>query len=355
MQTELTEVKRLLLELCRTPGVSGHEAPIREKLAELTRDACDEQRTDALGNLICIKRGRRRDARVLLTAHMDQIGLKVRRITKEGYITFVPVGGVNPQTLIGTRVKVLGRVTLRGVIAYKPYHLMTEDERKKIPEVKELFIDVGAESADELKGKVRPGDPIVFDVEPLELSNERIAGPALDNRAGCAALVQLLRELSDREPACDVYVAFTLQEELGVMAAQCVAFDVKPGLAVVVDVTHATEIPSLSERETAEIRLGRGPAIASPPATREEVFSHIVAVAEREKIPYQIEPEVSPRGTETAPIQLVRAGVRTALVSIPLRYMHSTLEVVDARDVYNTARLLAAVLLDESTPRLAQV
>jgi len=330
-------------ELVKVPGPSGFEKKIREKILEITKPYCDEQIVDPLGNVICLVRGRNEEKRILLTAHMDTIGLIVTRITNEGFIKFARIGGVNPQTLIGTPVKIIGKKEVEGIISYKPYHLLKTDEKQKIPDIRNLYIDCGVSSKDELKGIVSVGDPITFCTSLRKLGKHRISSAGLDNRTGCVILIELLKRLRDKEMPCNIYFSFTVQEEIGVMAAQSVAFRVKPNLAIILDTTHATDIPPLSGYH--DIKLGFGPAIASPPSTKEDVFNFLIKVAHDEKIPYQIEPELAPRGTEAGVVQLVRSGIRTALVSIPLRYMHSTNEIIDLRDVENAIDLLTHVLL----------
>jgi endoglucanase len=336
----LTDTPRLLDDLLRAGAPSGYEGPA----AAAWRDAASfaELSVDGIGSSIA----RVGEAAPLLAivGHIDEIGLVVTHIDEKGFLWFQPIGGWDPQVLVGQRVEVRGKDgPVPGVVGRKPIHLLDPDQRKKVVELKGLHIDVGAAGRDEAAELVRVGDPVVIAAEPIALAGERLASRAMDNRLGAYVGLETLRRVHERgELAGSLVAVAAVQEEIGLFGARTAAFQVRPDLAIAVDVTHATDAPGVDEKEIGTHPLGSGPAIGRGSTLSPKVFELLVETAEAEGIEHSI--SASGRGTSTDAdvLQISRAGIPTGLVSIPLRYMHSPVEMVDLRDVEATVELLAA-------------
>jgi putative aminopeptidase FrvX len=336
----LSTIPELLDKLLRAGAPSGYEGPA----AEIWRDAASfaELSTDGLGSSIA-KIG---DAAPLLAVvgHIDEIGLIVVHIDEKGFLWFAPIGGWDPQILVGQRVEVRGRDGLvPGVVGRKPIHLLEADQRKKVVELKGLHIDIGAADRDEAAELIRVGDPVVIAAEPIAVAGERLVSRAMDNRLGAYVALESLRRCNERGgPGGSFAAVAAVQEEIGLFGARTAAFEVRPDLAVAVDVTHATDAPGVDEKEVGSHPLGSGPVIGRGSTLSPKVFELLVETAEEEGIEYSL--SASGRGTSTDAdvLQISRSGIPTGLVSIPLRYMHSPVEMVDLRDVEATAELLAA-------------
>ena len=340
----------LLERLSQAVGVSGHEASVARLVADEMRALADEVRTDRLGNCVAVRRGQSgevRRPRVLLAAHMDEIGMVVSRIEKGGFLRVQPVGGVNLQTLLGRRVVVhTAEGPLPGIVGHKPPHLTPEEERRKFPKWDEIFVDCGL-SQEECERRVAVGDLVTPVQAPLQLLEGRLAGKALDNRASVATLIEALRQLQGLRHEADVYAVATVQEEVGYRGATVSAFAVEPDVAVAVDVTFARQ-RLVSEPDVVE--LGKGPAIARGPNMHPRLVEALMAIAREHGIPYQVEVIPGRSGTDAWAIQVSRSGVPTALVSVPLRYMHAPVEVVQVSDVRQTGRLLAHFVASLKAP-----
>ncbi|MGN6217429.1 MAG: M42 family metallopeptidase [Solirubrobacterales bacterium] len=330
----------LLNNLLRAGAPSGYEGPA----AEVWREAASfaELNTDGIGSSIA----RVGDAAPLLAVvgHIDEIGLIVTHIDEKGFLWFAPVGGWDPQILVGQRVEVRGRNGLvPGVAGRKPIHLLEADQRKKVVELKSMHIDVGAADYDEAAELVRVGDPVVIAAEPMPVAGERLVSRAMDNRLGAYVALESLRRCAEGDgPGGSFAAVAAVQEEIGLFGARTAAFEVRPDIAVAVDVTHATDAPGVDEKEIGSHAFGSGPAIGRGSTLSPKVFELLVETAEAEDIPYTI--SASGRGTSTDAdvLQISRSGIPTGLVSIPLRYMHSPVEMVDLRDVEAAVKLLAA-------------
>jgi putative aminopeptidase FrvX len=332
----------LLKRLSTAAGLSGYERPVRALIKEEFGRHADEVRTDKLGNLIALKRGsgealRRR---VMLAAHMDEIGLMVTGV-EEGFLRVAPVGGVDARLLPAQPVTVHGSVNgehaLPGVIASIPPHLLPSDERGKVIPTAKLFVDIGLPPA-EVEKRVRVGDLVSFRQEAIELKGGLVSGKAMDNRASVAAVAVCLELLSGMRHAWDVYAVATVQEEVGLKGALTSAFDVSPDIAIAIDQTWANQSGAPDDQT---FPLGKGPTIGVGPNFHPLLFEALVATAKGQEIPYHIEPAPGASGTDAWAIQVSREGVPTALLSIPLRYMHSPVEVVAVKDVERTGRLMA--------------
>lgn len=331
----------LLGALSEAPGPSGCERAVASLVADALRPYCDDVRVDALGNVIAKRSGtapaEERRPRLMIAAHMDEIGLIVTKIDDSGFLRFGSIGGIDPRTIVAQEVVVLSDSPLPGFVGVKPPHLLADSERDKAQPLEELFIDVGL-PADEVRRRVRVGDPIVFKRAFTKLRGTRVCGKALDNRAGVAALIEAMRLLSGLSHAADVYAVATVQEEVGLRGAMVSAYGIVPDMAVAVDVGFGAA-PGLPEDDV--IGMGKGPAIALGANIHRRLHDMLVRAARLNGIPHQIEPMPAASGTDAWAMQVVRSGIPTAVVSIPLRYMHSSAEVVDVEDVRNTARLLA--------------
>lgn len=333
------ETITLLKRLSETPGLSGNEGPVREAIRELWAPLVDELRQEGLGSLMGLKRGSGPEPRpkLMLAAHMDEIGLRVTGIEK-GFLRITRVGGTDRRVLPGTEVTVHGRRDLAGVVGMRPPHVVPKEQRDKPVPWEELFVDLGLPE-EEVRELVRVGDPISFHRELVELGGWLAAGKGLDNRASVVAVTRALEQLGRTEHAWDVVAVATVQEEVGLYGAVTSAYGVRPDLAVAVDVTFARQ-GGLSDDRT--FPLGEGPTVALGPNFHPQVVQRLKATAEANEIPYHIEPTPGRSGTDAWAIQVSREGVPTGLVSIPIRYMHQPVETVAVKDVERAGRLLAA-------------
>jgi len=322
----------LLEKLVKAFGVPGFEDEIRSIVKEHMEKYLDEVQIDTLGNVIGIKRGGKR--KVLLAAHMDQIGFMVRGITEDGYLVISPMGGINPVTLRSRVIRIKGKNEyVYGVIGEKPPHIEKKSEKK---EIKDLRVDIGAENGEEARKIVSIGDVGSFIPNYYEIGN-RVIATALDDRAGVYTLLKVMENV---ESDATIYFVASVQEEIGLRGAKVSGFKVEPDIGIAIDVTHA-RMPGMSKGEE-PIELGKGPTIGVGPTAHPKLVRHFIESAG--DIPYQIEPNPSRSGTDADVIQLTREGVATAVISIPLRYMHSSVEVLDKRDLDNTIKLIKSGL-----------
>ncbi len=338
-----------LKEITMATGLSGHEGDVRGLIQRTWQPYVDEFRVDALGNLIALKRGQRSAGTgthsIMLAAHMDEIGLMVTGY-EGSFLRFTRVGGVDLRTILGQEVTVHGRRELPGVISSRPPHVLTEEERAAAVPVDKLFVDVGL-AADELPTLVQVGDLVSMRRETIELQDEYLSGKAMDDRAGVASLTVCLEELSRLHHEWDVYAVATTQEEVGLRGAMASAYGTAPTVGIAVDVGFGAQV-GVSEEES--IEMDGGPAIAMGPNIHPTVRVRLVETAGRYEIKYQTEVAPGATGTDAWAIQVAREGVPTALLSIPLRYMHTSVETVCLRDVQRTGRLMALTIasLDEA-------
>ncbi len=335
----LAFLKRLL----DAPGPSSYETlPARAWRAEAEAFAARVE-TDVSGNSFAtLQPGA--GPRLMLAGHIDEIGVMVTYVDEEGYLSFDTIGGWDHQVFVGQRVQLLGRAgTVPGVIGKKAIHLMEKEDREKVSKAADLWIDIGAATRKEAEARIRIGDPGVLASSLLEFPNGRIVSRSLDNRVGAFVVLEALRLLSRAGPAAEVTAAATTREEISYTGggARTGASGLQADVAIVVDVTHATDYPGIDKRKHGEYKLGGGPALTRGAAINPVIFDLLVETAEAEGIPYTI--EAAPRETSTDADNIFTAlkGVATALVSVPLRYMHSPNEMVALEDLERTARLLA--------------
>jgi putative aminopeptidase FrvX len=331
----------LLKRLSETPGIPGREEAMRVIVREALTSYVDEISVDRLGNVIARKKGT--GPKVVVAAHMDEIGFLVSHVDEEtGFLHIDPVGGFDPRTLIAHRVAVHARGAAKyGLIGTKPVHLLTEEERKKVPEMKDLFVDIGL-SGKEAKEQVRVGDPVTL-VQTFANVGNLVTGKALDDRVGVYVGIEAVKRIKNHK--ADVYFIATVQEEVGARGAETSAFAIAPDIGVALDVTIACDMPGVSAHEQIT-RLGKGVAIKvkdSFSISHPGLVQFLVNLAEERKIPYQL--EILPRGgTDAGKIQPTREGVAVVTISIPTRYVHTVVETAHTEDIEAAINLLVAFL-----------
>lgn len=342
------DLKAHLTRLCEAHGPSGCEGPVRDLLQEDWAGLTDELTIDPLGSLVGLKYGHAKDEprrRIMLAAHMDEIGMLVREIDG-AFIRVQTIGGVDARVMLAQPVMVHGKESLPGVVAAAPPHILSPEQRDLYPTTEDLIIDLGLD-AEKVAATISVGDPVTVDVPLLELASERFAGKAMDDRACVAAVTACLDELQRRDHLWDVYAVATVQEEVGLRGARVSAFNVNPDVAVALDVTFARQ-PGIGEGEDAH-KLGSGPAISLGPNFHPKLYEQLCAAAKRIELNINVDPIPGRSGTDAWEIQVARSGIPTALVSVPIRNMHSPVEMVDLKDIIRAGRLLAEFIagLDE--------
>lgn len=331
----------LLEKLSNLPGVSGDEGAVREAIIEELQGLPLEWRTDTMGNLLVRKNGGRPSARrVMLAAHMDEVGLMIVSIEKSGHLKFKAVGGLDSRVLVSKRV-LLGPDRIPGVIGAKAIHLQKAEERKKPLEEDQLYLDIGAKNREEAEKYLSSGDYGSFDTTCIAFGAGCFRGKAFDDRAGCAVLLELLREKSG--PSFDA--AFTVQEEVGLRGAQVAAYTLRPQLALAVEATAAADTPGTAEERSAT-ELGKGPAISFMDRSLmvdRDILQELIEAAEGAGIPFQFR-RTTAGGTDAGAIALSRDGVKAGVVAVPCRYIHSPCGVLKESDLQHTAALVRAWL-----------
>jgi endoglucanase len=334
----------VLLKLLTAAGPSGYEqAP-----AAVFRDAAAafaEVSYDSVGSSVAKVPGTAGGRSVAIVGHIDEIGLIVHHIDDDGFLWFTGVGGWDPVILVGQRVEIATREgAVQGVVGKKPIHLLkTEEDRKRVPELKQLHIDIGAQDGDDARSRVRIGDVAVIAGEPMELPGGRLVSRALDNRLGTFVALETARLVAAAGGAPgDVFGTAVAQEEITFAGSRTTAFSLNPDVAIVVDVTFSTDAPGTEEKELGKHRFGSGPVINRGSTMDPQVFELLYETAEAEGIPFTVSASARATGTDADAVHLARAGIPTGVVAIPLRYMHSPVEMVDLGDVELTAQLLAA-------------
>jgi putative aminopeptidase FrvX len=285
--------------------------------------------------------------RLLVMGHIDEIGLIVTHIDDDGYLWFRGVGGWDAQILVGQRVVLDTREgPVIGVVGKKPIHLLREEDRKKVADIRELHIDVGARDGEQARALVRVGDVAVIDAQPVELPNGRLTSRALDNRLGSFVALEAARLVAEADGAqWEIAAVAAVQEETTFGGSRTSAFALEPDAAIVVDVTHATDAPGIDVKEAGKHELGSGPVISRGSNLNAGLFELLHQTAQDEKIPFTVEASARATGTDADAVHISRGGVPTGLVSIPIRYMHSPVELVQLDDVHACARLIAATAL----------
>jgi putative aminopeptidase FrvX len=334
-----------LEELSNVCGVTGREEEARNLLIKLMKPYADELEVDRLENVIAIKKGKKSKPKIMLAAHMDEVGLMVKTVTKEGFLQFAKMGGIDDRILLAQKVLVhTQKGTLQGIVGSKPPHIQKEDERKKVVTYDKLFIDIGAENNKEAaKMGVKVGDPISFDVKYAKIGKDVVTGKAFDDRAGCAVMIETLKQLDSIE--CTVYAVGTVQEEVGLRGAATATFGVDPDIGIALDVTIAGDVPGVSDFDTS-LKMGKGPVFTvadSGLITNPKILRLLLDAAEESKIPCQLETGL-PGATDAARMSLTRQGVPSGTVSIATRYIHSPVGMLSLKDVENSAKLTAVAI-----------
>jgi endoglucanase len=332
------DLTALLKKLSNAQGLSGHEEPIREIIAEEFKRYTDEIRINRLGSVIGIKRGRGAEPRrkIMLAAHMDEIGLMVAGIEK-GFLRLARVGGTDVRVILGQEILVHGRRELPGVIGFRPPHVLPPDQRDKAIPLEDIFADVGLPAA-QVEKLVRVGDLVSFRHDAIELKGGLLSGKAMDDRASVAAVIVCLDILAARQPEWDTLAVATIQEETRLLGAATTAYELNPDAAIAIDVTFGAQ-NGVSEDKSFE--LGKGPTVGLGPNMHPRITQKLLDTAEKLDIDCQVEPVPGASGTDGWYIQVAREGIPTGVIGIPLRYMHTPVETVNVKDVERTGRLLA--------------
>lgn len=339
---------KLLAKICKTPGAPGFEQQVRELVVKELKTLTDEVEIDNMGNVYAIKRGKS-DKRVMVGAHMDEIGFIVTHIDDKGFIRFHTLGGFDPKTLTAQRVLIHGKKDVMGVMASKPIHVMTAEERNKIAKITDYFIDTGL-SKKEVEKQIKIGDPITREREFIEMGN-CVNSKSLDNRLAVFILIETLRKLKGKKIPHDLYGVFTVQEEVGIRGANVASLKVNPDFGFGLDTTIAFDLPGAAEHEKIT-RLGEGTAIKVMDAGTicdYRMVDFMKKTANKHKIKWQ--PEIlTAGGTDTAGIQrMTQGGSIAGAVSIPTRHLHQVIEMADKSDIQGSINLLTACITEIDT------
>lgn len=339
--------KSFLSSLVETPSVTGCETQVAELLRSRLAPCASYVETDVMGSVRATLKGSGNAPSVMVCAHMDEVGLMVTYISPEGFLSVSAVGGVDAAILPGMRVDVhTSEGTFRGVVGRKPIHLIEPDERKTVTPLHGLVIDLGM-SAKKVKKYVRVGDPITYGVGFEMLAGSMAVSRGFDDKMGVYIAARVMEEINAAGGSRGDYVCVgTVQEEIGLRGAIASAYGVHPDVGIAVDVTHATDYPGIDQSRYGKIVCGQGPVIARGPNVNPVVFERLVAAAEKEGISYQLEAEPGVTGTDAAAIQTARGGIACGLVSVPVRYMHTPIEVLSLKDLELTVKLLKRFVCD---------
>jgi endoglucanase len=328
-----------LKKILATPSPSGYERPVQDIVRKYAADFADEVTTDVHGNVImCRNPGAK--TRLMFAGHCDQIGMLVTQIDEDGFVYAQTIGGWDPQQLIGQRMTIWSATgALPAVIARKPIHLLNEEEQKQVVKIKDLWLDIGAANKEEAKTLVRIGDPVTLRLGFQDMRNNLANAPGMDNKTGLWVVVEALCRAKNLN--CSLHAVSTVQEEIGLRGARTSAFDIDPHVGIAVDVTHATDCPTIDKHQLGEIELNGGPVVYRGPNMNPVVTERLIATATKNDIPVQLSAIGRATPNDANTIQVTRGGVATGLVSIPNRYMHSAVETISLSDIDQAASLLA--------------
>jgi endoglucanase len=330
-----------LKNLLQTPSPSGFERPVQDVVRSWAALYADQIRTDRHGNVIAALHSEGQP-RIMLAGHCDQIGLMVQHVDDNGFLYVQPIGGWDMQILLGQNLTVWTRQgPVAGVVSRKAPHLLTSDERNKVPQFTDVWIDIGAKDKKEAEGLVTAGDPVTIELGFREMRNGLVTSRGLDDKVGVWTVMETLRLLHGRALQAAVFCVSTVQEEIGLRGATTSAYGIHPDLGVAVDVCHATDTPGNDKKQIGETRLSAGPVLFRGPNINPRVFDGLEKTARQHEIAVQVRGSPKATGTDANVMQLSRDGVATGLIGIPNRYMHSPVEVVCLDDLEKAARLLA--------------
>ncbi|SEH62616.1 endoglucanase [Xylanibacter ruminicola] len=336
-------LKDILHKMLLTASPSGSEEQITALFAEQLRPFVDEVTTDVNGNCIAHKQGT--GPKVMIMAHADEIGLMISYIDDRGFLYFKEIGGIDTNLLPGQRVNIMGQQGLvTGVIGKKPIHLQDKSENTKQLEPEDLWIDIAAKDKSEAQSKVQIGDVATLQGNPVQLNDTLLMSRSLDDKIGLAVLMGLAQNLQSLQTDKDIYLVASVQEELGARGAKMITEAIRPDIGIAIDVTHATDYPTMSPTKDGDISLGKGAVIPMGPNMSKGINQQLISLAKSNGIPYQIEAIARPTGTDAREIQVAGTGIRTGLISIPCRYMHTPSEVVSLADADSAITLLSAYL-----------
>ncbi len=332
------DIKNMLVELGKVDGISGFEKAIKEKAKEILEPFCTEVKESRGGSIVgVIKCGKENAPKLMIEAHLDQIGLMVTGIDKNGFVSITNIGGVDQRILPGSEVYICGKEKIYGIVGALPPHLKSKEDKDRLPKISELLVDTGMDK-DTLSKKVSVGDAILMKNGFASLLNNECFAPAMDNRAGMVAVISALKNME--KAAYDIYVVFSTEEELGFHGAYSVSSEISPDLAVALDVTHGMT-PDTKD-EVGVFKTGSGTIICRGPNFDHNLTRKLVECAKDNHIKYDIEVASGNSGTNAWAIQAVR-GVKTLLLSIPLKYMHTFVEALDLSDIEETSKLLRII------------
>lgn len=330
-----------LKKLLHTPSPSGYEQKIQEVVRAWARPLADEVRTDVHGNVIAAINPKG-SPRIMLAGHCDQLALMVEHIDSDGFLYVQPMGGWDMPILLGQRLTVWSKSGPHtGVVSRKAPHVLTAEERKKIPEFVDIWVDIGAKDRAEAESLVALGDTITVELSSQEMRNGLFTSPGLDDKVGVWTVMETLRLLKGQKLQAAVFCVSTVQEEIGLRGATTSAYGIHPTVGIAVDVCHATDTPGNEKKQFGETKLNAGPVVFRGPNINPHVHERLVAAARTQSIAIQTRGVPKATGTDANAIQLTREGVAAGLLSIPNRYMHSPVEVVSLKDLDNAAKLLA--------------
>jgi putative aminopeptidase FrvX len=330
-----------LKNLLETPSPSGFERPVQDVVRAWAKSYADEVRTDRHGNVLAVLHPAG-NPRIMLAGHCDQIALMVEHIDDSGFLYVQPIGGWDIQILLGQNLTVwTANGPIAAVVARRATHLLTTEERNKVPLFTDLWLDIGVKDRKEAEQLVGLGDPVTFALGYRELRNGLAVSPGMDDKVGLWTVMETLRLLKGRSLQAAVYCVSTVQEEIGLRGATTSAYGIHPSIGIAVDVCHATDTPSNDKKLVGDTKLGAGPVLFRGPNINPRVFERLQAAAETKEIAVQVRGVPRATGTDANAIQLSRDGVAAALIGIPNRYMHSPVEVVSLDDLQNAAQVLA--------------
>ena len=340
-----------LKQIVDTPGPSGYEQQVQKVYRERVQAFADEVRTDVMGNVIAAKNAGGRP-RIMLAGHADEIGFIVRYINDDGFLYFGQIGGHDAIVTVGQRVNVHTKSgPILGVLGRKAIHLLENEERSKVPNTNDLWIDIGASNRKEAEEVVSIGDCATYAQDLQKLQGNRATARSFDNKMGCYIVAEALRILSEKTISAAVFGVATVQEEIGLRGARTAAFGIDPLVGIATDVSHAMDFPGADKKKVGDIKLGNGPIVMRGANINPKVFDLIVQTAKELEIPIQIEAAPGGTGTDANAMQISRAGMATGLISVPLRYMHTPCEVMALDDIDNAAKLMAG-FCERVTPEM---
>ncbi|MDX2065752.1 MAG: M42 family metallopeptidase [Fimbriimonadaceae bacterium] len=348
-----------LIELVNTPSPSGYEERVAELYRQRLAPIADSVTTDLHGNVIAAIHPEA-PMRIMLAGHMDEIGFVIHYVNDEGLLFFKTVGGHDPTMMVGQRVWVhTANGPIAGVIGRKAIHLLTDEEKKRRPDVHDLWIDIGVSTREHAERLVELGDPVTYQWEFQQLVGTLATARGFDNKMGTfivAEALRLIRESGRLDPNVGVFAVATVQEEIGLRGAKTAAYGINPQVGIAVDVNHANDTPGILEQKYGRLYVGKGPSVMRGANASPVVFREILAAAKAENLPYQVDVEAGGTGTDGNAMQVNRAGMAVGIMGVPLRYMHSPCEVLDLMDIEHCAKLMAAFCLrvtatSDFTPR----